>query len=323
MPRSIQQLANRLTFRQLQVFLAVFEQHGFSKAGELLGLTQPAVSSQIRQLEEALGQPLFEYIGRKLYPTLAAETLAKSVGVIFDELRFVQTDIATRSGKVAGELRLAGVNTAQYVVPYLLHGFLQQYPDVKASVRVVNRAEAINRLQDNSDDLTIMGMVPDDKPFASLPFLDNELVPILPANHPLLLQKKVSLQDFLEAGLLIREAGSGSRLALELHCQQQRLQLSPVMQLGSNDAVKHAVLAGLGVAVLPKLSVLSELALGRLAIAQIAGFPLRRSWCVVYPKAKNPTPAMKAFIDYMQKNIKYFNKEFFESRILTNMTEVK
>ncbi len=323
MPRSIQQLANRLTFRQLQVFLAVYEQQGYSKAGELLGLTQPAVSSQIRQLEEALGQPLFEYIGRKLYPTLAANTLATSVEVIFDELRFVQTDIASKTGKVAGELRLAGVNTAQFVVPYLLYGFLQRFPDVKASVRVVNRAEAINRLQDNSDDLTIMGMVPDDKPFSSLPFLDNELVPVLPAHHPLLKQNEISAQEFLAAGLLIREAGSGSRLALELHCQQQRLQLNPVMQLGSNDAVKHAVLAGLGVAVLPKLSILSELALSRLAVAQIAGFPLRRSWCVVYPKAKNPTPAMKAFIDYVQQNIKHFNKDFFEEKILTNPSAIE
>ena len=323
MPRSIQQLANRLTFRQLQVFLAVYEQQGYSKAGELLGLTQPAVSSQIRQLEEALRQPLFEYIGRKLYPTLAADTLAKSVGVIFDELRFVQTDIATKSGRVAGELRLAGVNTAQYVVPYLLHGFLQQFPDVKASVRVVNRAEAINRLQDNSDDLTIMGMVPDDKPFSSLPFLDNELVAVLPSGHPLLKHKNITAQDFLDAGLLIRESGSGSRFALELYCQQQRLQLKPVMQLGSNDAVKHAVLAGLGVAVLPKLSILSELVLGRLSILPITGFPLRRSWCVVYPKARNPTPAMKAFIEYIQQNIKYFNKEFFEGRILTSLPAIE
>lgn len=319
MPRSIQQLASRLTFRQLQVFLSVYDQQGYSKAGELLGLTQPAVSSQIKQLEETLGQPLFEYIGRKLYPTLAADTLAKSVELIFDELRFVQTDLATKVGKVAGELRLAGVNTAQYVVPYLLHGFLRQYPEVKTSVHVINRAEAIHRLQDNSDDLTIMGMVPDDKPFSSLPFLDNELVAVMPANHPLLKKKSIHTQAFLDAGLLIRETGSGSRLALELHCQQQRLRLDPVMQLGSNDAVKHAVLAGLGVAVLPKLSVLSELACGRLVVAPLSGFPLRRSWCVVYPKAKNPTPAMKAFIDYMQANIKYFNTSYFEERILTQM----
>lgn len=316
MPRSVHQLASRLTFRQLQVFLAVFEQQGYSRAGELLGLTQPAVSSQIKQLEETLKQPLFEYVGRRLYPTPAAEVLAQSVRVIFDELRSLQTDIVTKTGQVAGELRLAGVNTAQYVVPYLLEGFLQQYPEVKASVRVVNRAQAIERLQDNSDDLTIMGMVPDNKPFASLPFLDNELVPVMGANHPLAQVENLSAQDFLNAGFLIREQGSGSRLALEVFCQERRLELKPRMQLGSNDAVKHAVLAGLGVAVLPKFSVLAELKLGRLAIADIQGFPLRRSWCVVYPKAKHPTPAMKAFISYVQSHIKHFNKDFFEGKIL-------
>ncbi len=310
MPRSVQQLASRLTFRQLQVFLAVYEQQGYSKAGELLGLTQPAVSSQIRQLEEALGQPMFEYVGRKLFPTSAAELLAQSVRAIFDELRFLQTEIVAKTGKTAGELHLACVNTAQYVVPYLLKGFLQQFPEIKASVRVVNRAEAIARLQDNSDDLTIMGMVPDDKPFSSLPFLDNELVPVVPANHPLTSEKSLSAQTFLNADLLIREQGSGSRLALEVFCQQRRLQLQPHLQLGSNDALKHAVLAGLGVAVLPRLSILPELKLNLLKVLEIEGFPLRRSWCVVYPKAKHPTPAMKAFIYYVQENIRKISEQF-------------
>lgn len=316
MPRSIQQFANRLTFRQLQVFLAVYDQQGFSKAGELLGLTQPAVSSQVKQLEDALGQPLFEYVGRKLYNTPMADELAHCVETIFNELRQLQTKLADNSGQIAGELYIAGVNTAQYVTPYILKGFLAQYPRVKVTVRVVNRAEAIQSLQDNIDDLIIMGMVPDNRPLASLPFLDNELIPILPANHPLLKQQKVSPQEFFNSDLLIRESGSGSRLALELHTQQHRLQLKPFMRLGSNDAVKHAVLAGLGVAVLPKLSVLSELKLGTLATLDLEGFPLRRSWCVVYPKGKHPTPAMKAFIEYVQQNIKYFNKDYFENSIL-------
>lgn len=310
MPRSVQQLASRLTFRQLQVFLAVYEQQSYSKAGELLGLTQPAVSSQIRQLEEALGQPMFEYVGRKLYHTPAANMLAQSVNVIFDELRFLQTDLVAQTGKVAGELRLAAVNTAQYVVPYMVKEFLERYPQVNISIRVVNRAKAIERLQDNSDDLTIMGMVPDDKPFSSLPFLDNELVPVVAASHALAARKSVSAQQFLDSGLLIRELGSGSRLALEMFCQQRRLALLPKMLLGSNDAVKHAVLAGLGVAVIPRLSILPELQLGLLKVLDIDGFPLRRSWCVVYPKAKHPTPAMKAFISYVQDNIRHFSEQF-------------
>ncbi|MFL1467869.1 LysR family transcriptional regulator [Marinobacter sp. HN1S83] len=313
MPLSVQKLASRLTFRQLQVFKAVYDLHSYSKAGELLGLTQPAVSSQVRHLEQALGMPLFEYVGRRLYCTAAGEEMARCVKAIFGELVRIQTNLAAMQGQVAGELKLVAVNTAQYVVPYLLRAFLNLNPQVSVSVTVVNRAAALQRLNDNRDDLAIMGMVPSERPLASLPFLDNELVPVAPHGHPLLDQSEVSAQEFLDSELLVREAGSGSRLALELHCQHHRLRVSPSMELGSNDAVKHAVLAGLGVAVLPKLSILSELALGSLHVVDLAGFPLRRSWCVVYPQAKHTTPAMRAFIDYIQQNISQFEK-FFSRR---------
>ncbi|MCL1486484.1 LysR family transcriptional regulator [Marinobacter sp. M3C] len=310
MPLTIQNLASRLTFRQLQVFKAVYDLKNYSKAGELLGLTQPAISSQVRHLEQALGLPMFEYVGRKLYCTAAGEEMAKCVRSVFAALEKMQNNLAALEGQVAGELRLVAVNTAQYVVPYMLGAFLQLNPQVTVSVSVVNRATALQRLNDNADDLVIMGMVPAERPLTSLPFLDNELVPVVPKGHPLLGQANVNAQAFLDSGLLVRESGSGSRLALELYCQNQRLRAIPSMELGSNDAVKHAVLAGLGVAVLPKLGVLSELALGSLSIVNIAGFPLRRSWCVVYPQARHPTPAMRAFIDYVQQNIRRFEQLF-------------
>jgi len=253
---------------------------------------------------------MFEYVGRKLYCTAAGEEMAGCVRSVFRELERVQNSLAALEGQVAGELRLVAVNTAQYIVPYMLRAFLQLNPQVTVSVAVVNRAAALQRLNDNADDLVIMGMVPAERPLASLPFLDNELVPVVPSGHPLLKQKNVTTQEFLDSSLLVRESGSGSRLALELHCQDQRLRAKPSMELGSNDAVKHAVLAGLGVAVLPKLGVLSELALGSLHIVDIKGFPLRRSWCVVYPQARHPTPAMRAFIDYVQQNIRQFERMF-------------
>ena len=310
MPLSVQKLVSRLTLRQLQVFKAVYEQQSYSKAGELLGLTQPAVSSQIRQLEQALNQPLFEYVGRRLFTTAAAERLSLSINRMFQELHDLQNDLAALEGNVSGELRLVAVNTAQYVVPYMLRAFLNLYPQVRISVKVVNRAAAIKRLNDNSDDLVIMGMVPTEKPLTSLPFLDNELVPVVPDGHPLLSRHDLTAQEFLDAGLLVRESGSGSRLALEVHSQQQRLTIKPAMEIGSNDAVKHAVMAGLGVAVLPRLSILPELELGTLKVLEIPGFPLRRSWCVVYPQGKHPTPAMRAFIDYVQQNIRHFEQVF-------------
>jgi DNA-binding transcriptional LysR family regulator len=295
----------------MQVFLSVYQTSSYSKAGEQLGLTQPAVSSQIRQLESALDVPVFEYVGRKLYCTAAGETLVKSVQVMFDELRFLQSDLAAMKGQVAGDLNIVAVNTAQYVVPYLLKHFCQLHPLLNVNVRVVNRAKAIKRLNDNLDHLVIMGIVPEEKPLASLPFFDNELLAVAHKDHPIHANSKVSVQEFLDAGLLSRESGSGSRLALDLFAQQERLSISAIMQLGSNDAVKHGVLAGLGVAVLPKLSILPELKLGLLKTVPLAGFPLKRSWCVVYPKGKHPTPSMAAFLQFVEDNLGDFER-FFE-----------
>ncbi|MDI3324516.1 LysR family transcriptional regulator [Pontibacterium granulatum] len=313
MPLSVQKIIGRMTFRQLQVFKAVYQLQSYSKAGELLGLTQPAVSSQIRQLEQSLDQPLFEYVGRRLFCTAAGERLAISINAIFTELGNLQSDLAALKGQVAGDLRLVAVNTAQYVVPYLLRAFLDLYPQISVSVKVVNRAAALQRLNDNNDDLVIMGLVPSDKPLTSLPFLNNELVPVVPAGHPLLQMPQVTAQEFLDSQLLLRETGSGSRLALEQHCQQHRLRLKPSMELGSNDVLKQSVVAGLGVGVLPKISILSELELGKLKTVPVEGFPLRRSWCVVYPQAKHPTPAMQAFLDYIQQNIKQFERGLIAS----------
>lgn len=310
MPTSIQKLANRLTFRQLQVFQAVHELESYSRAGEQLGLTQPAVSSQIRHLEQAVGTPLFEYVGRRLYCTAAGKELAASVRAVFSELDRMQNRLAQLEGRVAGELRLVAVSTAQSVVPYLLRSFLQLNPQVHVVVSAVNRATALEWLNENRDGLVIMGMVPPGRPLVSLPFLDNELIPVAPPDHPLLAEPTVPPQAFLDSQLLLREPGSGSRLALEVFCQENRLRLEAGIELGSTDAVKHAVLAGLGVAVLPRLSVLSELALGRLQVVPVPGFPLRRSWCVVYPQARHLTPVMQAFVDYIQQNIGQFERVF-------------
>ena len=165
-------------------------------------------------------------------------------------------------------------------------------------------------LNNNTDDLIIMGMVPSERPLTALPFLDNELIPVLPADHKLAGRAQLTPQQFLDQPLLVRESGSGSRLALEQHCQQNRLTLKPYMELGSNDAIKHGVMAGLGVAVLPKLSVLAELKLGLLKTLPIKGFPLRHSWCLVYPQGKHPTPVTQAFLDYVQTHLEAINNYF-------------
>ncbi len=316
MPLTVQKLIRRLTLRQLQVFQAVYQQQGYGRAADLLGLTQPAVSAQIKQLEQALGLKLFEIVGRKVYCTAAGEMVADSVAIIFEQLRVLQNDIHALEGQISGDLRIAAVNTAQYVVPYLLKPFRERYPEVNISLHVVNRAKAIQRLNENKDDLVVMGIVPTERPLTSIPFLDNELVPVVAPEHTLAKQQasqeRVTLADFLAADVLVREPGSGSRLALEQHCHQVRHTLLPAMEIGSNDALKHAVIAGLGVAVLPRLGILPELRTGALTVLDIEGFPLRRSWCLVYPSGKSPSPASQRFIDYVQSHLKEIKNSFSE-----------
>lgn len=315
MPKSFKGFINRLSLRQLQVFQAVHQLQSFSRAGEHLGMTQPAVSSQIRQLEKAANTQLFEYIGRKLYCTAAGERVALTIEKVFSEFHALQNDLATLEGIVAGELKLMAVNTAQYIIPYLLRPFVSLHPQIHINLKIVNRATALRGLSENTDDLVIMGLVPHDKPFTSLPFLDNELVAVVPEDHPLTRKIQPQLNDFFESTLLLREPGSGSRLAIERFCQERKISLHSAMELGSNETLKHAVMAGLGVAILPQLSILSELANGSLKIIDLPGFPLKRSWCLVYPSAKHPTPTMKAFIDFIQQNIRQFQHQF-ESKAL-------
>jgi len=316
MPLSVQKMIRRVTLRQMQVFQAVYSERGYGRAADLLGLTQPAVSSQMRHLEEALGLKLFEIVGRKIYTTPAGEMVAESVEIIFEQLRRLQNDIHGLDGKVSGDLRLTAVNTAQYVLPYLLKSFRDEYPEVNITLDVVNRARAIERLNDNQDDLVVMGIVPTERPLTSIPFLDNELVPVVAATHQLSSVKKVSLAEFLEQPVLMREPGSGSRLAFEQHCHQQRQTVFPAMEIGANDALKHAVMAGLGVAVLPRLSIQPELVVGQLKRLDIEGFPLRRSWCLVYPSAKIPTPATRCFIEHVQNNLKQIAERFSGNPVL-------
>lgn len=310
MAYTLQQLLNRLSFRQLQVFSAVYRLKGYSRAASELGLTQPAISAQVRQLEQSLGQPLFDYVGKKLYTTDAGERLARCVAEIFGELENLQMQLSELEGTVWGTLNLAAVSTAQYVVPHLLAGFLKRYPKVEVKMKVVNRAQAIERLTENHDDLVIMGMVPEDRSLTFMPFLDNELIAVVPALHPLADERQVSLASFLEQPLLLREVGSGTRRALEAFCTDQRLQMSGVMELGSNAAIKHGVLAGLGVAVMPRLSVQLELDNGLLRQADVKGFPLRRSWCTVHPRNKHLTPVTEAFLAYVRDNLAPIKAQF-------------
>lgn len=291
----------RMTFRQLQVFRSVCDQRSYSRAAEEMSLTQPAVSLQIRQLEELVGQPLFEYVGKKLYVTDAAEALMRASGDIFQRLESLDMQLSDLQGSLQGQLNLAVESSAKYFVPHLFAAFREQHPDVSLHLVVVNRAQVIKRLSDNRDDLVIMSLVPQDMALEFLPFLNNPIVAVAPPSHPLCQTAKLALKDLEPYPLLVREAGSGTRKACEEYFQQKRAHFAQAMEVASLDAQKECVVAGLGLALLPRHAVSLELATGLLRELPVEELPLYRSWCAVHAKGKRLSPVAQAFLAFIRE----------------------
>lgn len=287
-----------VTLRQLQVFLAVCAEGGFSRAGERLGLSQPAVSAQIRQLEKVLGHRLVEFIGRTFHLTAEGEAMREAARDVLGRLDSVREELAALDGAVRGTLRMVVVSSAQYFAPHLLAAYMAAYPGVDVRMRVANRYTALDRLERNEDDLAIMALVPEERALELLPFLDNELHLVAAPDHGSC-GRALELEDLAEERMLVREPGSGLRRALEDELERHRLTLARMLELGSTEALREGVRAGLGVALLPRHAIHRELAAGELVDLDVAGFPIRRSWCLVHARGKALNPAaerMKQFV---------------------------
>jgi len=289
-----------MTFRQLQVFRLVCDNRSYSRAAEEMSLTQPAVSLQIRQLEELLGQPLFDYIGKKLYLTDAAEALLLASADIFGRLESLDMQLADLQGSLQGQLSLAVESSAKYFVPHLFAAFRREYPEVNLQLVVVNHAQALKRLSANRDDLLIMSLVPPEMSLEFLPFLNNPIIAVAPPEHPLCSQGPLSLQDLTAWPLLIREAGSGTRQACEEYCHQKRAHFAHSLEVGSMEGQREGVIAGLGLALLPRHAVRRELECGALRELPVAELPLLHSWCLVHPRGKYLSPVAQAFFAFVR-----------------------
>ena len=291
----------RITLRQLQVFRAVCESLSYSRAAEEMALTQPAVSLQIRQLEELIGQPLFEYLGKKLYLTAAAEALQRASTDIFGRLDSLDMQLSDLQGSLQGQLNLAVESSAKYITPHLFAAFKRQHPEVSLELVVVNHAQAVKRLSISRDDLLIMSQVPTDMDLEFLPFLDNPIVAVAPIDHPLCAASTLTLQELTGYPLLIREPGSGTRKAGEDYLRQKRAHFLQTVQVASLDALRESVVAGLGLALIPRHAVHLELAHGLLRELPVQELPLYRSWCVVHPRGKRLSPVAQAFFAFIRE----------------------
>lgn len=290
------------TFRQLEIFEAVARNLSFTRASEELYLTQPTVSMQVRKLADSVGLPLLEQIGKRVCLTQAGEEMLRACREVFDVLDRYDQTLADLRGLRQGRLRLAVVTTAKYFAPRLLGDFCKQYPGIEVSLKVTNRERCFQRFQDNLDDLYILGQPPEDLDAEAEPFLDNPLVVLAPHDHPLAGQTGIPLNRLAEEPFLVREAGSGTRMALQRLLDEHGLQIRVRMELGSNEAIKQSVVAGLGVSVLSQHALALDGAMGQLTVLDVAGFPIVRQWYVAYPKGKQLSVIARAFKDFLHSS---------------------
>jgi len=284
------------SLRQLQIFQAVARSLSYTRAAEELHLTQPAVFTQVRQLEDQVGGPLIERIGKRLFLTQAGETVLASAREVLGELERMQMRLAELRGMARGRLRLAVVSTAKYDIPARIGAFSRQHPGLDVVLTVGNRQDLLTRFAANEDDLYILGTPPEGLEAEVRRYAENPLVMIAAPDHPLAGQGALDPAALAAVPFVMRERGSGTRIAAERYFAQAKLAPPVRMELGANEAIKQAVMAGLGLSVISRGSVLLELQHGNLVELDLPGFPLLRHWYVVWPRGKRLSVGAEAFL---------------------------
>lgn len=288
-----------LTLRQLNIFEAVARHLSFTRASKELHLTQPAVSMQIKQLEEEVGLPLFEQVGKKVFLTEAGGELQRYTAIIQATLAEARLVFDEMRGLERGHLHISVASTANYFVPQLLATFCQRYPNVRVSLDVTNRDRLLDALSANETDLVIMGKPPGNMELVAESFMDNPLVAIAPPGHPLANIRNLPLKRLQEETFLVREKGSGTRSATERFFVEHGVALSSTMEMSSSEAIKQGVEAGLGFGLLSLHTLEMELALKRLVILDVRELPILRKWYIMHRSGKRLSAVARSFKEFV------------------------
>ncbi|MBU2712786.1 LysR family transcriptional regulator [Zooshikella sp. WH53] len=287
------------TIRQLEIFLAVYEGGSITAASETLHLTQPTVSMQIKKLVEAIDMPLYEQVGRKLLFTDAGHSLATTAKDVLSSFIDLETKLSDLRGLKAGTLKIAVVTTSQYFIPHLLGPFCERYPAIDIQLKVANRQQVIDRLSAGKDDFYVFSHLPEDIAIETIEFLPNPLIAIAPQHHPLAAKKRIQLETITDAPFLMREQGSGTRFAIEEFMKEHQIQFNLKMTIESNEAIKHAVMSGLGISILSA----HTLAFGgrsRLVELPIKALPIKTHWYFAWLQGKQLSIIANTFLNYVQ-----------------------
>jgi LysR family transcriptional regulator, low CO2-responsive transcriptional regulator len=287
------------TFRQLKIFESAARHLNFSRAAEELHLTQPAISMQIKQIEEHAGVALFEQVGKKTFLTQAGEEVRKLALNVLSQVKDCEDALAALRGISAGHLDLAVVSTAKYFAPMLLSTFSNEHAGVTVKLSVNNREQVIQQLQENRVDLAIMGRPPRGMDAIASPFASHPHGIIASPAHPMARKRRIDLKRLGNENFLIREAGSGTRTSMEKVFSEHNVKPVSSMELASNETIKQAVMAGMGLAYLSLHTVGLELETGKLTRLDVIGTPVIREWYVIQRTGKKLSPIADRFREFL------------------------
>jgi DNA-binding transcriptional LysR family regulator len=297
------------TLNQLRIFLKVVEFESVTKAAEVLHLTQPAVSIQLKNLQQQFDIPLTEVINKRIYITEFGREVARVAEIILREVDAMDQRAAAFHGKMTGSLRFSVVSTGKYVLPFYLTGYLKQHPHIDLGIDVTNRVQVIRDLEMNKVDFSLISYIPDNMNLNMVNLLDNDLYLIGSPEHQNSKRKEDNLN--INSSIIFRESGSATRLAMEKFFKDRKMQFRKKIELTSNEAVKQAIIAGLGYSIMPLIGLKNELQKKEVKIIPYPGLPLNSQWNLVWLKDKKLSPAAEGFLQYLeQEKSKIFAKHF-------------
>ncbi|MCB1336335.1 MAG: LysR family transcriptional regulator [Maritimibacter sp.] len=288
------------TLQQMRLFEAVARHGSITRAAEEVNLTQPSVSMQVKTLEEKIGQPLTEVVGKSLRLTRAGEEVARASRAVLARIEELELTLADMNRSVGGPLSVSVVSTAKYFAPQLLGEFKRRHPKVEPRLQITNRAQLVERIARDADDLYIMGRPPEGEAVDADPFLDHTIVFVAPPGHPLVGRRHIPLGRMAEENVIRRERGSGTRAAVETLCDAANVTLTTHLEFDDVEAIKQGVISGLGVAYLSLQALRLELAAGELAVLDVEGFPMRRRWYAVHRQGKRLSTAAQGFLEFLK-----------------------
>lgn len=303
------------TLHQLRIFQKIVEKESITKAANELFLSQPAVSIQLKNLQDQFEIPLTEVIGRKLYITEFGKELAKSSSKILEEVHDIKHKVMAYKGHISGKLRFSVVSTAKYVIPYFLTDFIHQYEAVDLNIDVTNKAMVIESLERNEVDFAMVSVLPEKLNIERIELLQNKLF-LVGNKRPLNEKKYLENKQIEELPLIFRENGSATRQAMEDFIDKNQLIVKKKLELTSNEAVKQAVIAGLGYSIMPIIGIGRELRSKELFIIPMKQLPIITEWNLIWLKNKKFSPAAEAFIKFLnseKENIISSKFDWFET----------